>query len=266
MTKSIYNLDPQSSNFLRTASVEVGNVFTTADAFKYLDLSKQGVYDRLSDLQKGGWIVRLKPGVYFICSFETGKEGGVTEHEFVIASYLVSPYTIGLWSALNYHGLTEQIPDRVYILSSRRVFKPVKKINSSEYQIVYVSKQRFFGIEEIWFGSKKANITDVEKTLLDGFLLPEYCGGIVEVIKGFKNALSDIDFEKLTQYGLKIGKGVVFKRMGVLLDHWNIENDQKSIWVKQISQGISCLDPQGLKEGAIISKWNIKMNFDLEGI
>lgn len=266
MTKNIYSLDPQSSNFLRTVSVEIGNVFTTADAFNYLNLSKQEVYDRLSDLTKGGWIVRLKQGVYFICSFETGKEGGVTEHEFVIASYLVSPYTIGLWSALNYHGLTEQIPDRIYILSPKRVSKPIKKVDSSEYQVITVSKNKFFGIEQVWFGSKKANITDVEKTILDGFLFPEHCGGITEVIKGFKNALSNIDFEKLTQYGIKLKKGVVFKRMGVLMDYWNVENTEKFKWIKYISKGISCLDPQGTKEGHIISKWNIKMNFDLEGI
>lgn len=266
MTKNIYSLDEQSSSFLRTVSAKIGNVFTAKDAFQYLKLSSQGIYDRLSALQKGGWIVRLKPGVYFICSFETGKKGGITEHEFVIASHLVSPYTIGLWSALNYHGLTEQLPDRVYILSTRRVSRPVKKIDSAEYQIVFISKQRFFGIAEVWFGSKKARITDLEKTILDGFLMPEYCGGIIEVIKGYKSALGNLNFKKLTQYAIKMNKGVVFKRMGVLLDHWGIENKKKSHWLKKITTGVSNLDPQGLKEGRIVSKWNIRMNLDLEGI
>lgn len=266
MTKSIYNLDPRSSNFLRTISAEVGNVFTTKEAFRYLRLSDQGIYDRLSDLQKGGWITRIKPGVYFICSFETGKEGGITEHEFVIASYLVSPYAIGFWSALNHHGLTEQIPDRVYILSTRRVSKPVRKISSSLYQIIVMPKSRFFGTQEIWFGSKKATITNLERTILDAFLHPEYCGGMVETVKSFKNALPKIDFSRLTRYALRMGKGILFKRMGILMERWKPDFNKREKWLKSISKGVSLFDPHGEKEGPIISKWNIRMNFNIEGM
>ncbi|OGX06784.1 MAG: hypothetical protein A3G87_04370 [Omnitrophica bacterium RIFCSPLOWO2_12_FULL_50_11] len=244
--------------------MEQRNVFTTRDAFRYLKLSRQGVYDRLSDLVKGGWIVRLRQGTYFISPFETGKEGGVTEHDFVIASYLVSPHAIGLWSALNQHGLTEQIPDRVYVLSTRRISKPTKKIGASTYQIIVIPKKRFFGTQEIWFGSKKAVITDLEKTLLDAFLFPQYCGGMIEVVKSFKNAISKINFSKLTHYANRIGKGVLFKRLGILMDQLKPDFKEKKIWLKQISKGISLFDPQGEPSGPIVSEWNIRVNFNLE--
>ena len=264
MAKNIDSLDPQSANLLRRVSAEKGNVFTTRDAFRYLKLSRQGVYDRLSDLVKGGWIVRLRQGTYFISPFEMGKKGGVTEHDFVIASYLVTPYAIGLWSALNQHGLTEQIPDRVYVLSTRRISKPTKKIGASTYQIIVIPEKRFFGTQEIWFGSKKAVITDLEKTLLDAFLFPAYCGGMVEVVKSFRNALSKIDFSKLTHYAKRMGKGVLFKRLGILMDYLKPEFKERKIWLKQISKGVSLFDPQGEAVGSIISEWNIRVNFNLK--
>lgn len=264
MPKNIDSLDPQSANLLRTISAERGNVFSTPDAFRYLKLSRQGVYDRLSDLAKGGWIVRLRQGTYFICSFETGKEGGITEHNFVIASYLVSPHAIGLWSALNQHGLTEQIPDRVYVLSTRRISRPIKKIGASTYQIIVIPTKRFFGTQEIWFGSKKAVITDLEKTLLDAFLFPEYCGGMIEVVKSFKNAISKIDFSKLTHYAKRMKKGVLFKRLGISVDHLKPDFKERKAWLKQISKGISLFDPQAEPAGSIVSEWNIRVNFNLE--
>lgn len=264
MSKNIDSLDPQSANLLRKVSAEQGNVFTTKDAFRYLKLSRQGVYDRLSDLVKGGWIVRLRQATYFISPFETGKEGGVTEHNFVIASYLVSPYAIGLWSALNQHGLTEQIPDRVYIWSTRRISMPVRKIGASTYQIIVIPRKRFFGTQEIWFGSKKAVITDLEKTLLDAFLFPQYCGGMVEVVKSFRNAISTIDFSKLTHYAKRMGKGVLFKRLGILMDHLRPDFKERRLWLKQISKGISLFDPQAELTGPIVSEWNIRVNSNLK--
>lgn len=264
MTKNINSLDPQSANLLRAISSNLGNVFTSQDAFRYLKLSRQGVYDRLSDLVKGGWIVRLRQGTYFISPFEAGKEGGVTEHNFVIASYLVSPYAVGLWSALNQHGLTEQIPDRVYVLSIRRISRPIRKIGASTYQIIVIPEKRFFGTQEIWFGSKRAVITDLEKTLLDAFLFSEYCGGMVEVVKGFRNAIPKIDFSKLTHYAKRMGKGVLFKRMGILMDHLKPDFKERKIWLRQISEGISLFDPQAEAAGPIVSEWNIRINFNLE--
>ncbi len=265
MTKNIYSLDPKSAGLLREISADMGSVFTAKDALRYLKLSRQGVYDRLSALTRGGWIVRLKQGTYFVCPFETGKEGGVTEHEFVIASHLVEPYAVGLWSALNRHGLTEQIPDRVYVLSTQRVSRSVKKIGSAIYQIVVVGKKRFFGTQEMWFGARKALITDLEKTLLDALLSPEYCGGMVEVVKSFRTALPKLDVEKLAQYARRIGKGVLFKRLGVLMDTFKPGFQQRAVWAKEISKGVSLFDPTGEHQGPIVSRWNIRMNVDLKG-
>lgn len=263
MSKNINSLDPQSAHLLRTISSELGNVFTTQDSFRYLKLSRQGVYDRLSDLVKGGWLVRLRRGTYFVSPFEAGETGGVTEHSFVIASHLVSPCAIGLWSALNQHGLTEQIPDRVYVLSGRRISRAIRKIGASTYQIIVIPEQRFFGTQDMWFGSRKAVITDLEKTVLDAFLFPQYCGGMIEVVKSFANAIPRLDFNKLTSYGRRMGKGTLFKRLGILMDHLRPGFREKKSWLKQISKGISLFDLRGECAGPIVSEWNMKVNFNL---
>ena len=263
MIQNIGNLDSQSAYMLRTLSAEKGNVFTTKDAFRLLKLSHQGVYDRLSDLVQRRWIVRLKNGTYFICPLETGDTGNITEHEFVIASKLITPYAIGFWSALNHQGLTEQIPDRIYILGTHRTSKPVRTLGTATYQIVLVPKCRFFGQQEIWLGSQKVVITDLEKTIVDSVSHPEYCGGMIEVVKSFKAAKNRLDFAKLTQYAKRMQKGVIFKRMGILLDHLEPNNEHLKLWEKNVSEGISLFDPQGNSKGPMSSRWNIQLNFNL---
>ena len=264
MTCNVQTLDEKSANLLRKISSTKGNIFSAKDVIPILNLSKEGVYKRLYELVKGGWLARLKKGVYYICPFEVGDTGAINEHEFVIAQYIVSPYAIGFWSALNKHGLTEQIPDYTYLLTTKRVSNPLRTIGSSMYKIVTISNGNFFGFQKIWFGSQRVNITDLEKTLVDALMFPKYCGGMIEVVKSFKVALDRIDFDKLINYALRMKKGVILKRLGILMDYFCPKNKERKKIIKNISKGVNLFDPQGDVEGMIISEWRIRMNFNLD--
>ena len=39
------------------------------------------------------------------------EKGKYTLNEFIIGSLLVTPYSVAYWSALNFYGMTEQIPN-----------------------------------------------------------------------------------------------------------------------------------------------------------
>ena len=92
-------------------------VFTFYDAKKLSGMNKNVLSVLLHRLEKSGWIERIEKGKYMIVPLGERK-GEYTLNEFVIGSVLVEPYAISYWSALNYHGLTEQIPHTIFFAGS----------------------------------------------------------------------------------------------------------------------------------------------------
>src|SRR5262249_54065055 len=75
----------------------------------------------LSKLAAGGWLLRLRRGLYA----GMGRlPGAVDVHPFAVAANLVSPSAISHWSALHHYGLTEQVPRRVTASTPKQVVPP----------------------------------------------------------------------------------------------------------------------------------------------
>ena len=88
-------------------------------------------YGTLHNLKRKKWILAIKGGLYAIVPLEIGVKGAESfiVHDFVIASYLTSPYYVGMWSALNYHGLSDQIPATVFVCTPKAK-KPVRVLQA----------------------------------------------------------------------------------------------------------------------------------------
>ena len=93
-------------------------IFTTARARELapqVGLSDAYVGEALYHLRRNGWITSLRRGLYALSSTAPGV---APVHEYEIAMALVQPAAISHWSALNYHGLTEQIPWKTFVLTT----------------------------------------------------------------------------------------------------------------------------------------------------
>jgi predicted transcriptional regulator of viral defense system len=163
-----------------------GNTFTFVDALKISNLSAKSLQKVLYKLQQSDAIERIEKGKYLIIPLGAEK-GKYTLYEFVIGSLLVEPYSIAYWSALNYYDLTEQIPTTVFIQTITRKFNTNLKIFGVHYKIIKIKKEKMFGIRKEWIEETQINITDKEKTMIDCLDKPQYCGGIIEVVKALKN-------------------------------------------------------------------------------
>ena len=110
---------------------------------------------------------------------------GVTPtHEFEIAMTLVNPAVISHWSALHHYGLTEQIPRKVFVLTTVTASVPRLRgtrasqanggyrVGETTYHFIQVRPERFFGTEKVWLEDARVTITDPERTLLDGLSMP----------------------------------------------------------------------------------------------
>jgi predicted transcriptional regulator of viral defense system len=97
-------------------------------------------------------------------------------------------------SALHYHGLSEQSPRKVFVLTTTETSIPRRhKVHSKRpggeyrfadtlYQFVQVKPERFFGTQKVWVDEMRVSITDAERTLLDGLSKPQYCGDFAGVL------------------------------------------------------------------------------------
>jgi predicted transcriptional regulator of viral defense system len=232
-----------------------GNTFTFVDALKISNLSTKSVQKVLYRLQQRGAIERIEKGKYLIIPLGAEK-GKYTLHEFVIGSLLVEPYSIAYWSALNYYGLTEQIPTTVFIQTISRRFNYNPEVFGVQYKITKVKKEKVFGIRKEWIEETQINITDKEKTIIDCLDKPQYAGGIIEVAKALKN--SKFDRKKLQSYAQCIGNSGVIRRLGYLCELLNL----KIKLPKLNTRNYLFLDPTMPDKGPKSAKWRLIVNLD----
>jgi len=153
-------------NNLINSLAKKGNILTFEDALKISNLSRESLRVFLLRLEKRGIIERIEKGKYLIIPLGAEK-GKYTLHEFVIGSTLIESYSIAYWSALNYYGLTEQIPATVFLQTTARKKNQNIKVFGVKYQIIKIKKEKMFGIRKEWIEETQINITNKEKTIID---------------------------------------------------------------------------------------------------
>lgn len=228
-------------------------VFTIDEAGAVFDVERESLRVILSRMEDDGLVERLERGKYLVVPL-SARKGGYTLNEFVIGSQLVKPYAISYWSALNYHGLTEQIPSTVFIQTTSRKKRRDQRIFGVRYLIVKISEPRFFGFEKAWLDNSQVIITDREKTIVDCLDRPEYGGGVIEVAKALNNEV--LDYDRLSRYAVRIGNSGVVRRLGYLCEHLGTPIKLPSIDARSYLY----LDPTMPKRGAPDSKWRLKVN------
>lgn len=219
-----------------------------------------------SDLAKKKWLERLRGGRYLIVPLQAGAKGEYTEHEFIIASELVNPYYIGYWSALNFHGLTEQVPLTVFTATTKR--KETIILHNVTYKFITLTERKFFGYREYAVGDRRVKISSVEKTLVDSLDHLEYSGGLEEVSKAFKNAEDRLSIERLVNSAIRINNGAILKRLLYLLSvlDINISSQLRQKLRDNFTTGYPLLDSTKPERGPYDKKWMLRRNVTQEKI
>jgi len=253
---------------LLSQMAEMGkNIFTLKDITEF-DIPYRNAKLIASRLIRKGWLTPLSRGTYLIVPLEAGVEGRYSEHEFVIASHLIEPYYIGYWSALQYHGLTEQVPVTVFVVTTRHVIDRSRVILDSRYRFVTVAEKKFFGFGRVLVANSAVNVSDKTKTIADCLDHPEYCGGISEAAKALWVARDVVSVDGIVDYGFRMGNSAILKRLGYLAELLGVEMPENVLdRVRgKIRKGYSLLDPLGKKEGRHSTRWGLIVNVPEESI
>lgn len=240
-------MGPTELRLLFTLEKEGKSVFKTEDAYRILDSSRDSVNTALYRLRKKGRIEKIERGKYLLIPAKSGVEGTWAETPFLIAPELAAPYYIGFWSALNYWGMTEQVPGVTFVVTAKRRRKELT-YGSITFEFVTLSKKKFFGAVEEKIEGGRFNISSREKTVADCLLYPQHCGGIDEVIKGIWEGQDELDFEKILDCSRKMGVQVVTRRFGYILDMLEIKNGVADEIAGLNPKGFMWLDPIGPKK------------------
>ena len=245
-------LGKKSSRLLSELAENNKSIFTVDDAVKILKEKKSSVTKLLHDLTKNKWLFRLSRGKYLILSLEAGVIPEFTEHEFIIASNLITTYYISYWSALNHYGFTEQVSKTVFVATIKRK----REMNTLGLKIKFVTikENKFFGFKKILINNRPVNIAEKEKVIIDCLDLPRNCGGIIEVIKAIDSAKEELNFKKLENYAKRMKNSAILNRLGYILDLLDIKTKLKP------SKHYVFLDPLIKKKITYNAKWRIIEN------
>jgi len=249
-------------------------VFTVEDAktlASRIGLSDNYLSQVLSHLSQAGWIIRLRRGLYA----GTGSlPGGVQVHPFAVATRLVEPSAISHWSAMSYHGLTDQIPHIVTAFTPQKVVTPTMRRSNAKigrkhswdiwgarYEYVTVILDHFFGIEDVWVDERfRIPITDKERTILETFVSPRLFGGIGEALATLEEHIHELDLEKLVGYAKRYGKASAIKRLGWALERLEAPPEFVDRLKEIPIKGFRLLEPTRPRRGSYDKRWMIQNN------
>jgi predicted transcriptional regulator of viral defense system len=256
---------------VRKLTSEGLRVFTAAQARAFAPVAglSEGYFRQaLHHLANSGWLVRLRKGLYALSSTVPGVSPA---HEFEIAMALVRPAAISHWSALHYHGLTEQVPRKVFVLTIRGGRIPRAegtsgrrkaggyRIAETVYRFIQVEPSRFFGTEKAWVDDARVIITDPERTLLDGLTMPQHCGDFAEVLHAFEARSDRLNLKRIIEYALKLDAATT-KRLGWVLEKQGVSLERLKPLADVPVKGYSTLDPTGPRKGPRNRRWMIQEN------
>jgi len=234
------------------------------DSFPY---NRELTNQILRRLCEKGWLQRLKRGIYTIVPLNSKTAEPIIEESWPLAMELFKPSFISGWSAAEHWDLTEQIFNKISVITTIPQRNIIQKYGGVSFRTRTVPKSKYFGTKKIWFGSKIVEVADPSRLILDILDFPKFGGGgrhaLDTLTQYFNSEYCQPDL--LLEYAKKYKRGAVFKRLGFLAEklNYNITKQWLNECRDNISAGISELDPGGAKIGKIIQRWNIKVNMPL---
>ena len=256
---------------VRLLAYEGDRIFTTERARELaprVGLKDSYLTEALYHLRKNDWIVSLRRGLY---GLSPTVPGVTAAHEFEIAMALVDPAMISHWSALHHHGLTEQIPRDVFVLTTTDGWVPRPRKDGKEragggfvvgdttYRFIQVKPDRFFGGENLWVGEARVPMSDLERTLLDCLAMPQHCGGFGEALYSFQVAMPRLNIERITEYAIRLGVTTA-KRLGWALEAQGVLPFELEELAALPIKGYRKLDPTGPRKGPCNGRWMVQEN------
>jgi predicted transcriptional regulator of viral defense system len=263
---SLKTLGPQAANLVTMLHERSRAVFRLEDVRDITGLSEASARSFVRKLVDRGVAARLKAGLYVLVPFELGRERQYPGNPLVVAREIMNgeDYYLSHATAMEIHDMTTQ-PHLVVMVTTPASRRPLTALGV-EFRFVRCQRRHLFGLTEHWVTKQeKVRVSDLERTVIDGLKQPEHCGGLTEVAKGLWMRRRDMNVDRLLQYARRIGVGAVVRRLGFLLETYEMA---AATVLDRLRNGLTAtyvrLDPVLPAEGKRLRRWRLQLNVDPE--
>ncbi len=271
MTAYSKTLGSKNSRLFTALAGQGQIVFSIEDAQNVTGQSYAATQQALLRLTRAGWLVKLGAGKYAIVSPSAGDDAFPEANRLVIARELAGdvPYYVSHESAMEVHNMLTRPVTRVIISTPRRLNS--RTILKVPYQFITTKTVNMWGHAPVWISAgEQVQVSDPERTILDGLARPELCAGVSEVASGLLTRKDTLDWEKLAAYARRLGNQAAAKRLGYLLEFYGLGTHQIQTDLQEwLGPSYALLDPFLPADGHFLSRWRLQINIDnetLEGV
>lgn len=174
----------------------------------------------------------------------------------VIASNIIWPCYLSGWSALRFYNLTEQLPQVISVITTRRRKKKELHLNRVRILFTRTKPEYLFGYRRESHQGLPIFMAEKEKALLDSAVFRMI--SFSEICSIVRENRDSIDGSLLVKYLIRTGNKAVMKRFGFLLD--SLGMDVHSLLERHINGGYVPLDYALPAEGVRNKKWRVIEN------
>jgi predicted transcriptional regulator of viral defense system len=210
-----------------------------------IDKDKTYAKMHLNRLKNRGIVKQIQRNVYT-----------VQEDPLVISSRIVWPSYISLWAAFRYHNLTEQIPSKISVITTRSKSRENIQMMNTVISFEKIKTAWFFGFSKIKIQGFEVFIAEPEKALIDAILLKKI--STTEIYSLLQNNIKNISTKKIVNYMLRIKNKALMKRFGWMLESLECKHVKKL--QKQTYKTMIPLDITRPITGLKDKKWGIIIN------
>lgn len=210
-----------------------------------IDNDKTYAKMHLNRLKNRGIVKQIQRNVYT-----------VQEDPLIIASRIIWPSYISLWATFRYHNLTEQIPNKISVITTRSKSRENIQMMNTIISFEKIRPSWFFGFSKIRIQGFEVFIAEPEKALIDAVLLKKI--STTEIYSLLQTNIKNISAKKIVDYALRIKNKALIKRFGWMLESLECSHAKKL--KKQAYKTMIPLDIARPIAGIKDKKWGIIVN------
>lgn len=237
------------------------------DLQRILNVTPQQEQELLKRLARSGFILRLKRSVYLVPNKIPPGGHWQPDGKYIIAHYMnlykADFYISGMY-AMNYHGLTTQIPNELTIYNNK-IYGP-KKIGTQRVVFIKIASERMGGLEKIIAKNKMiVYIASLERVVLDAVYDWKKLGALPDAYEWIKERIDNKKFiRELIRLTVSYGNVITKRRIGYCLELFGVDKDMTKLLLKSIKSqtGWVLFNPYGPRKGKTDRKWRVIHNVE----
>ena len=217
----------------------------------------------LHNCKKSGYVGSVKRGLYYIIPQESSLKKYIAD-KYLIASKLSATAIIAYHSALELHGVAQSAFNRVFILTQQRI--PPSKFQGITF--VPVQGNLSFGRTTMLREGVTIQVTDRERTLIDGIDRLKYSGGLEEYLKSIE-AFPSVHFARIEEYLKRYNRVNLYAKVGFIVslfkEKWALPDDIRRRVRSKIKEKVYYL-AQMKGESVFDKEWNLMVPKKIQGL